>query len=284
MPKEATEVLPAVVENKMEPKQAKPIDNVRAALEKMKPQMQLALPRHLTPERLVRVAMSAIQNNPKLLDCDRVSLYAAIMCCAQLGLEPDGVLGQAYLVPFKGKVQFIPGYRGLINLARNSGEVESISAHEVCANDSFTYKFGLNERLDHVPASGDRGAVVYFYAIAKFRGGGHHFDVMSVAEVEAIRNKSAGWKAFESKQIRETPWQDNFVEMGKKTAIRRIAKFLPMNVQKAAAIADMYDSGRHAQLGSAGEIEISSGEEVIDVEAMASTSSDLDNFADPAAA
>src|SRR5581483_7497984 len=129
----------------------------------MKPQLEMALPRHLTAERLLRVAMTAVQNTPKLLECDRTSLYAAVMTCAQLGLEPDGVLGQAYLVPFAGRVQFIPGYKGLITLARNSGDVVSISAHEVCKNDRFFYSFGLNERCEHVPADGDRGEVTHFY-------------------------------------------------------------------------------------------------------------------------
>lgn len=261
------------------------VDTVRKALELLKPQMALALPRHLTPERLVRVAMSAIQQNPKLLECNRTSLFAAVMTCAQLGLEPDGVLGQAYLVPFKDRVQFIPGFRGLISLARNSGEVVSIAAHEVCKNDHFAYQFGIEERLEHVPASGDRGEIVAFYAIAKFKDGGHHFDVMTTKEVEAIRDKSSGFqtakrfaKAGEEPQ---SPWVQHFVEMGKKTAIRRIAKYLPMNVQKAAAIADMYESGRHAELGEAGELVIeqpSTSDQVIDVKAEAPTAS-LDSFA-----
>ena len=76
------------------------IDTVRQQLEKMMPQMKMALPAHLTPERLLRVTMTAVQNNPKLLDCDRKSFFAAIMTSAQLGLEPDGVMGQAYLIPF----------------------------------------------------------------------------------------------------------------------------------------------------------------------------------------
>lgn len=242
----------------------KPVEDVRATLERLKPQMMLALPRHLTPERLCRVAMTAIQNTPKLLECDRTSLFAAIMTCAQLGLEPDGVLGQAYLVPFAGKVQLIPGYRGLISLARNSGEVRSIAAHEVCARDEFEYAYGLEPVLRHVPANGDRGDITHFYAVAHFVNGGHHFEVMTRSEVEAIRDGSSGYKTAlryaKAGQDPQTPWVQNFIEMGKKTAIRRISKFLPMNVQKAAALADSYDTGRHAQIGDAGEL-------VIDVEA-----------------
>lgn len=223
-------------------------ETVRQALEKMKGQFQMALPRHLTPDRLLRVAMTAIQNTPKLLDCDRTSLYSAIMTCAQLGLEPDGVLGQAYLVPFAGRVQFIPGYKGLITLARNSGDVTSISAHEVRANDRFSYAFGLSEKLEHIPADGDRGEITHFYAVARFKDGGHHFDVMTKADVEAIRVRSPGKNS--------DPWKIHYAEMGKKTCIRRIAKYLPMNVQKAAALADSFESGRHATLNVHGDVVI----------------------------
>lgn len=231
-------------------------DTVRAALDKLKPQLALALPKHLTPERLLRVTMTAVQNTPKLLECNRTSLFAAVMTCAQLGLEPDGVLGQAYLVPFKGKVQFIPGYRGLLSLARNSGEVSSIQAHEVCENDEFRYSYGLNEELHHVPAEGDRGEITHFYAYAKFKDGGYVFEVMTKAEVDAIRDRSEGYKAFKAGKISSTPWDTDYVPMGRKTAIRRIAKFLPMSVQRAAAIEDAVDRGKTAATDAYGDLVI----------------------------
>lgn len=228
--------------------------SVHATLEKLRPQMEMALPKHLTVERLMRVALTACQNTPKLLECDRKSLFGAIMTCAQLGLEPDGIMGQAYLVPFAGKVQFIPGYKGLLSLARNSGDVTAISAHEVRAGDHFDFAYGLNERLEHVPGQ-QRGDVTHFYAYAKFRDGGHHFDVMTLEEVVAVRDKSQGWQsAVKYRKTESSPWSAHFVEMGKKTAIRRIAKYLPLSVQKAAAISAMYDAGIPAQLGDAGEL------------------------------
>lgn len=241
------------------PAQARPIDTVRAALERMQPQLKMALPKHLTPDRLVRVALTAVQNTPKLLECDRTSLYAAIMTCAQLGLEPDGVLGQAYLIPYGDKVQFIPGYKGLISLARNSGEVVSIGAHEVCERDEFRFAFGLREDLHHVPARGDRGEITHFYAIARFRDGGHHWDVMTREEVDTIRDNSQGYrtaKRFARNNVINSPWAQHYVEMGKKTAIRRIAKYLPLSVQKASAMADAYDAGRHARMDVHGDIVI----------------------------
>lgn len=231
------------------------IDTVRGALEKLKPQMAMALPKHLTPDRLLRVTMTAVQNNPKLLDCDRTSLFAAVLTCAQLGLEPDGVLGQAYLVPFKGKVQFIAGYKGLIRLGYNSGEVSTIQAHEVCENDTFRYAYGLNEELYHVPAEGERGEITHFYAYSKFKDGGHVFVVLPLAEVERIRDeKSEGYKAFKAGAIKSNPWHDDFAAMGCKTAVRRLAKWLPMSVQRAAAFEDAYDRGQYVRTDEYGDI------------------------------
>jgi len=243
-------------------REVKPIDAVRAALERMKPQLEMALPRHLTAERLLRVAMTAVQNTPKLLECDRTSLYAAVMTCAQLGLEPDGILGQAYLVPFAGRVQFIPGYKGLISLARNSGEVTAIAAHEVREGDTFEFDFGSGEPPKHTfDIRKPRGEVIAFYAVAKFRDGGFHWDMMTRDEVDAIRDRSQGYQAAlraaeKAKRTPTGPWSEDYIEMGKKTVIRRIAKYLPMSVQKAAALADAYDTGTHVTLDRHGDLVI----------------------------
>lgn len=232
-------------------------DTVRSALEKMKPQLAMALPRHLTPDRLLRVTMTAVQQNPKLLDCDRTSLFAAVMTCAQLGLEPDGVLGQAYLVPRKGKVQFIPGYKGYITLSRNSGEISSIQAHEVRRGDQFSYAYGLDEHLHHIPAEDNEDApITHFYAYGKFKDGGHVFEVMSRSKVDRIRDNSDGYKAFKAGQIKSNPWDSDYVEMGRKTAIRRIAKYLPMSVQRAAALDAAYEGGKHATTDEYGDVVI----------------------------
>ncbi|WP_022727259.1 recombinase RecT [Fodinicurvata sediminis] len=242
------------------------VDTVRNALERLKPQLALALPKHLTPERLVRVTMTAVQNTPKLLDCDRTSLFAAVVTCAQLGLEPDGVLGQAYLVPFNGKVQFIPGYKGLLTLARNSGEISSIQAHEVCENDEFNYIYGLEEHLSHRPAEGERGEITHFYAYAKFKDGGYVFEVMTRAQVERIRDASEGYKSFKKGYTKSSPWEDHFPQMGRKTAIRRLANYLPMSVQRAAAFEDAFDRGEHASTDQYGDLVIEGGDIVSEAE------------------
>lgn len=258
-------------------------DTVRAALEKLKPQLQLALPQHITADRLLRVAMTAVQNVPKLLECDRTSLFSAIMTSAQLGLEPDGVLGQAYLVPFKNKVQFIVGYKGYLTLVRNSGEVSSIQAHEVCENDEFRYSYGINEELHHVPAQGDRGDITHFYCYAKFKDGGHVFEVLTNAEVISIRDKSEGYRAFKAGRIQSTPWESHYVQMGRKTAIRRLANYLPLSVQRAAALDSAYDRGLHASGAEFGQVVIEGAAEDVDTTTQAAAPTrKLDALAGPA--
>jgi recombination protein RecT len=264
----------------------KPIDTVRAVFEKMKPQFAMVLPKHITPDRMVRVALTAIQNTPKLLDCDKQSLFSAVMRAAQLGLEPDGILGQAYLIPYAGKVQFIPGYRGLIDLARRSGEVSNIIAKEVCQNDEFTVDFSQDVPFTHRPKlNGNRGNVTHFWAFARFKDGGFHWDYMTHDEVVTIRNQSSGWQsALKYGKQAESPWEKHFIEMGKKTAIRRISKYLPMSVQKAVVIEDLVDAGKPFTSNEFGEIVLEDGEVIDNSEAGTKAkgskkASKLDGFA-----
>lgn len=231
----------------------------------IKSQIALALPKHITPDRLLRVTMTAVQSNPALLDCTRESLAKSLIQCAQLGLEPDGILGQAYLVPFKNnkagttEVQFIPGYRGYITLARNSGEVQSILAKAVYKNDHFKVAFHLDPEFEHIPAlEGERGEITHFWALVKFKDGGHHFDYMTRAEVEKVRDEhSAGYKIAKTKGgwlLQETPWVKHFEAMGLKTIIRRIAKYLPMSVQKLATIEETRETGGKIEIDAFGDI------------------------------
>lgn len=248
-------------------------------LQAMAPKFAAVLPPHIPVERFVRVCLSALNQNPDLMKCDAKSLLQSALTAAQLGLEPDANLGQAYFVPFfdnkngTKKVQLIPGYKGYLALARNSGEIISFSAHEVCENDHFDYSFGLDERLEHTPALKDRGPVTHFYAVARFKDGSHHFDVMTLDEVNAVRNKSkAGSKG---------PWVDHFVEMGKKTVIRRIAKYLPLSVQKAAALENAVMAGGYGSTNEFGDVVIDCPAEEAPEQLPETSSSALDAFANP---
>lgn len=216
-------------------------DPVAVMLEKMKPQMALALPKHINAERMARIVLTEIRRVPKLAECGRDSLLGAVMTCSQLGLEPGNGLGHAYLLPFdkRQKVngtwqtvgtdcQLIIGYRGMIDLARRSGQIVSLSARAVCLNDRFSYRFGLDETIEHIPAEGERGALTHVYAVAKLKDGGVQFEVMSRAEIEKVR---AGSKAKDN-----GPWVTHFEEMAKKTAIRRLFKYLPVSIEMQRAI------------------------------------------------
>jgi len=178
------------------------------------------------------------------------------MTCAQLGLEPEGVLGQAWLAPSRGKVRLVVGYRGFVALARDSGLVTSINAQAVHRNDQFEYAYGLNERLEHIPAAGDRGEITHFYAYARFKDGGHHFDVLPRSEVDAVRDRSESYQAYWAGKTEDSAWVTGYAEMGKETVIRRIARDLPPTVRKAAALADLHEAGKHAVLDDFGEIVI----------------------------
>ena len=201
---------------------SKPIDLVRSQLylPTMQEQLKSALPPHVSVEKFLRVAMTAIQQTPKLLEMDRGSLFAAVVTGAQLGLLPDAQLGEAYFVPFKGKVQLIPGYRGLLKLARQ-GDIGFVEAEIICANDKTLYVLGDNSHFESQVSWKDRGDPVAVYAVAKYRDGGIAARVvMTIAQVDAIRAKS---------QAANGPaWSDNYDEMAKKTALRRLAKLLPL--------------------------------------------------------
>jgi recombination protein RecT len=205
-------------------------DNIRTMLEKAKPQIALALPRHLSADRMLRISMTSIRRTPKLLSCSPQSLLGAIMQASQLGLEPDGVLGMAYLVPFKDEVQLIPGYKGLIDLARRSGQLSTIYARVVYAKDQFEYAYGLTERLEHIPSGEEEpGEIVAAYAVAKLKDGAQQFECMTRREIDAIRKRS--------RAADDGPWVTDFPEMAKKTVLRRLCKMLPASVELARAVA-----------------------------------------------
>lgn len=226
------------------PRAKEQLATIKEYLEKAAPSFANVLPKHLTADRLVKIALAATSAKPELLACTPVSLVRAVMVAAQLGLEAGGVLGEAYLVPYGTVCTLIPGYRGLISLARRSGQVSSIEAHVVRRGDIFKVRYGLNPTLEHEPnldgfynedgeeeppgELGERGARA-FYAIARLTDGTTQFDVMSKAEVDAIRARS--------KAAHKGPWVTDYDEMGKKTVIRRLSKTLPMSVNYANALA-----------------------------------------------
>lgn len=225
------------------------IGSVKTFFESQKSTLAAVLPKHVSPDRMLKIALGALRTTPKLMECTVESLMGAVVQCSQLGLEPNTPLGHAYLIPFEKKkkqgndwvvdkveTQIVIGYKGLIDLARRSGQVVSISAHAVYANDHFDYEYGLNEKLEHRPARTNRGKTITdFYAVAKLVGGGHAFEVMSAEQVSEIRDASQNYKFARDKL--KTVWGQHYEEMGRKTVLRRLFKYLPVSIELATAAA-----------------------------------------------
>lgn len=195
-----------------------------------------ALPSVMTPERFSRITLTALSSTPELQRTTPESFLGAMMTAAQLGLEPNTPLGQAYLIPYKNKgvseCQFQLGYKGMIDLAYRSGEVQIIQAHCVYENDKFEYSFGLNPTLVHVPALRDRGELTHFYAMFRTKDGGYGFDVMTVDDIRRHAEKYS--KSYSSGF---SPWNTNFEEMAKKTVLKRVLKYAPLKSDFARAVA-----------------------------------------------
>lgn len=220
----------AITEKKNE---VSPVKAMGDLLKRMHKQIEKALPSVITPERFTRIALTAYSRNEKLQECTAESFLGSMMQAAQLGVEPNTPLGQAYLIPYRNKgvmeVQFQLGYRGMIDLAYRSGEVQNIQAHEVYENDTFEYELGLEPKLKHIPALKDRGEVILYYAVFKLTNGGVGFEVMSKEDVEAFAKKK-------SKTYGTGPWQSDFDAMAKKTLVKRLLKFAPLKSDFVRAV------------------------------------------------
>jgi recombination protein RecT len=208
---------------------------IQSYIKAMEGEIKKALPSVLTPERFTRMVLSALSTTPKLGACTPNSFLGAMMNAAQLGLEPNTPLGQAYLIPYKNKgvdeVQFQIGYKGLIDLAYRSGEIEVVQAHIVYENDEFTCEYGLEPNLVHKPASSDRGAPVSVYAMFKTKSGGYGFDVMSMDDV---RNHASRYSQSFNSSF--SPWKTNFEEMAKKTVLKKVLKYAPLKSDFVRAV------------------------------------------------
>jgi len=212
------------------------------------------LPKHITADRMAKIALGCLRTNRKLLDAAKrnpASFVNAIMSAARLGLEP-GI--DAHLIPYENRkantveIQMIPDYRGLLALARRSGLVTSISIQLVYEQDEFEMELGLQDKLVHKPCIvGDRGSPIVGYAVAKFTDGSHHVEWMSVASINAIRDGSQNYR-FAKQKGYDNPWIQHWEEMARKTLARRISKYLPRSIEivNAEALMDAADQGKAA--------------------------------------
>lgn len=201
---------------------------VQHLLKSMLPQLKAALPEIMAPERFLRLVFTAMSKNPKLYDCTQDSLLGAVLTAAQLGLEPNTPLGEAYLIPFRNhgvlECQFQTGYHGMITLAARNGI--TITAHIVYENDKFEFYYGLDEDLKHAPVLVNRGKPIAVYAVWRGKDESHGFTVMSMEDVKAHAKRFS--QAFRKG---EGPWANNFEAMAKKTAIKQALKYAPLSVE-----------------------------------------------------
>lgn len=226
----------------------KQVKDVRAMLMHpgAKEQLAAVASKHVTPERMLRLLGSALRTTPDLANCDPMTLLGALMTCASLGLEPNTPLGHAYLIPFKNRragtvdVQLIIGYRGMIDLVRRSGVVRGMHADVVYQREvdekTFSFCYGTGQHLRHTPLGGDKGAPVYAYFYVQLEDG-EMFDVVPWEDILKVKASS------QSGQRPDSPWNKHIVEMAKKTAVRRLFKYLPMAVDQLEAIVGVVDEG-----------------------------------------
>lgn len=200
----------------------------QSLLKKMEGEIQKALPKVMTPERFIRVAMTAYRQNPKLQQCDGTSIIAALMESAQLGLEVNTPLGHAYIIPYGKQAQYQIGYQGILELCYRTGEYKQIAAYEVYEQDEFDYELGLNQKLYHKPHKSPAGEPTFYYAIYKRKDGGEGFFVMSREQVLAHKTKYSktdyGWKL-------------DFNAMAKKTVIKKALKTAQKSIEISKAMA-----------------------------------------------
>ena len=210
--------------------------NVKDLLEARMGEIQKVLPSVISPPQFLRLALNALQNTPHLMECTMPSFYGAIMQCAQLGLKPN-VNGEAYLIPFKNnkkggvyECQFITGYKGLMLLARRSGEVANIDAQTVYENDTFDLAYGFEPTLIHKPyLKGDRGKPIGFYATVILKDGGKSAYYMTVEDAQKYGKRY-------SKAYNNSPWVTDFEAMAKKSCLRQVLKYAPMSTDVETAI------------------------------------------------
>lgn len=250
---------------------------VSSLLAKQADAIKAALPAVMTPERFSRIALTAVSGNPKLQEAvvkSPMTFLGALMTAAQLGLEPNTPLGQAYLIPYNNskkvngewikipEVSFQLGVKGLTELAYRSGEVTSIYAEVVYENDKFEYELGLDPKLKHIPAMTNRGKAIYYYGVFKTKSGATGFKVMSKEDVLAHAKRFS--KSYNKKDNTFSgPWQTDFDAMGKVVCLKAALKYAPLKSDFITAV--MNDTAVRSEL-SADMLSVPREDDFIDAE------------------
>ena len=222
--------------------QITPQKKMQSALEKMLPEIKKAVGKAMTPERFSRIALSLFNGNPQFWEADTTSFLSALMQSAQCGLEPNTVLGEAYVIPYKNnkqgitEVNFQVGYKGILKMAFNTGDYEAIYAHEIRKGDEFEYEYGLHKNLVHKPADVPSEEVTHYYAVYKLKNGGFDFVVWSKERVEQHAKDFSKNYMYKGQVNKSSVWFKNFDSMAKKTVLIDVLKYAPKSVEMAKAL------------------------------------------------
>lgn len=225
-------------------------DPIYEMLMKYKGAVASVLPKHLTPERMLRIGYQVIHRTPKLRQCSPASLINGLIEISMLGLD----IGRTgHLIPFKNEAVVIVDYKGMIELAHRSGQINSLPFKPVYENDFFDYEEGTNRYIKHKPATKDRGDLIAAYAIANFKHGGFDFEVVHPVDIEAVKKVAPGAKSSDS------PWNnpDQQWTMWCKTAVRRLSKRIPQSpeLRRVTELEDLVEAGLSQQISHiAGEL------------------------------
>lgn len=221
----------------------KPIDRFKQELTLRHDHIKALLPKSMSYEKFQGIVISAVADNMSLLDCDRGSLIKACLTAAELGLSLNKAMAEAdILASYGGKdkpkvAQFRPRYKGLMRLATQSGDVLKIESRLVYENDLFEVDEGIESRITHKHGLANRGEMIGAYCVWKLKNGEMQFEIMSKEQIEEIRNRSEGWKAFAAGKIKSTPWSTDPAEMWRKTVVRRATKYMPLSTEAQRAVA-----------------------------------------------
>jgi recombination protein RecT len=197
------------------------------------------LPRHMSPDRMVRLALSAVRTTRNLSQCSVVSFASAIMACSTLGLEPNTPLGHAYLIPFRNKgrmeCQLVIGYKGFIDLMYRSGIVSSVKCTPVFEGDKFDYEYGLHPDIVHKPGKEpgryNQQRLTHVYPVIRLKDPGTDpiWDVLTREQIEMRRSRS---RAKDS-----GPWVTDYIAMAMKTGVRSIVTWVPSSAERVLPVA-----------------------------------------------
>lgn len=231
-----------LIKNPKETKEVKPQEKMRESLDKMLPEIKKAVSKQMDPDRFARIALSLYNSNHEFWEADTTTFLNALMQSAQCGLEPNTVLGEAYIIPYKNKklgkveVNFQVGYKGILKMAFNTGEYEAIYAHEIRKGDEFKYCYGLNKNLIHVPKDIPSEEITHYYGVYKLKNGGFDFVVWSKERVEQHARDFSKNYIYNGAINKNSVWYKNFDSMAKKTVLIDLLRFAPKSVEMAKAL------------------------------------------------